>query len=42
MTTLSEVRQAQEYYIKSYTRLIPFRYNIKIAETKLKQVATDL
>jgi outer membrane protein len=37
-----EVRQAQESYVNSYTRRINFEYNLKIAETRLKQLVADL
>ncbi len=37
-TTSLEVHQAQENYVQSCTRLINFEYNLKIAETKLKQL----
>jgi len=41
-TTSLEVHLAQEDYVQSSTRLINFRYNLKIAETKLKQLVSDL
>lgn len=41
-TTSLEVHQAQEYYVQSSTRLINFRYNLKMAETRLKQMGNDL
>jgi len=41
-TTSLEVRQAQESYEDSYTRLINFEFNTKIAETKLKQLLAAL
>ena len=41
-TTSLEVRQAQEDYVQSCTRLINFRYNLKMAETKLKQMVSEL
>jgi outer membrane protein len=41
-TTSLEVHQAQEDYIQSCTRLTDFRYNLKIAETKLKQMVSML
>lgn len=41
-TTSLEVRRAQEDYVQSCTRLINFRYNLKIAETKLKQLVSEL
>jgi outer membrane protein len=37
-----EVRQAQESYVNSYTRRINFEYNLKIAETRLKQLVAGL
>lgn len=37
-TTSLEVHLAQENYVQSSTRLINFEYNLKIAETKLKQL----
>jgi len=37
-----EVHQAQEDYIQSCTRFINFKYNLKIAETKLKQLISTL
>lgn len=37
-----EVRQAQESYVLSYTRRINFEYNLKIAETRLKQLVSGL
>ena len=41
-TTSLEVRLAQEDYVQSCTRLINFQYNLKIAETKLKQLVSAL
>jgi len=41
-TTSLEVHQAQENYIESCTRYINFRYNLKVAETKLKQLISTL
>lgn len=41
-TTSLEVHQAQEFYVQSCTRLINFRYALKIAETRLKQLISDL
>ena len=41
-TTSLEVHQAQEDYVQSSTRLIDFKYNLKIAETKLKQLVSLL
>lgn len=40
-TTSLEVHQAQEDYVQSCTRLINFKYNQKIAETKLKQLISQ-
>jgi outer membrane protein len=37
-TTSLEMRQAQESFEDSKTRLINFQYNLKVAETKLKQL----
>jgi outer membrane protein len=37
-TTSLEVHLAQENFVQSCTRLINFEYNLKIAETKLKQL----
>jgi outer membrane protein len=41
-TTILEVHQAQESYISSMTRRINFEYNLKIAETKLRQLVAEL
>jgi len=41
-STSLEVHIAQEDYVQSNTRLINFRYNLKLAETKLKQLVSDL
>jgi len=41
-TTSLEVHQAQENYVQSSTRLINFKFNLKIAETKLKQLMAEL
>jgi outer membrane protein TolC len=41
-TTSLEVHQAQENYVQSSTRLINFEYNLKIGETKLKQLISSL
>jgi outer membrane protein len=41
-TTSLEVRQAQESYEASHTRLINFEYVTKVAETKLKQLTGSL
>jgi outer membrane protein len=41
-TTALEVRQAQESYVDSRTRLINFSYNLKVAETHLKQLIAAL
>lgn len=40
-TNSLEVHQAQENYMKSCTRLINIGYNLKIAETKLKQLISE-
>ncbi len=40
-TTSLEVHQAQENYVQSATRLINFKFNLKIAETKLKQLLAE-
>jgi outer membrane protein TolC len=37
-TTSLEVHLAQENYVQSCTRLINFEYNLKVAETKLRQL----
>lgn len=41
-TTSLEVHLAQEEHVQSCTRLINFKYNLKIAETKLKQLVSSL
>jgi outer membrane protein len=41
-TTSLEVHQAQDFYVQSCTRLINFRFNLKIVETKLKQMVSEL
>lgn len=41
-TTSLEVHLAQENFVLSSTRLINFEYNLKIAETKLKQLIASL
>ncbi len=41
-TTALEVHQAQEEFVQSNTRLVNFRYNLIIAETKLKQLIAEL
>ncbi len=41
-TTALEVRQAQQSFEDSFTRLIDFKYNLKVAETKLKQLMAGL
>ncbi len=41
-TTSLEVHQAQESFAQSSARLINFEYNLKIKETKLKQLVSDL
>jgi outer membrane protein len=40
--TSLELRQAEESYVDARTRLINIEYNLKIAETKLKQLMADL
>jgi len=40
-TTALEVRQAQESYVDSHTRLINFKYNLKLAEAKLKMLISN-
>ncbi|MDD3319833.1 MAG: TolC family protein [Paludibacter sp.] len=40
--TSLEVRLAQTDYVQSSTRLINFQYNLKIAESKLKQLIAEL
>lgn len=40
--TSLEVHQAQEYFVQSSTRLINFQFQLKIAETKLKQLIAEL
>ncbi len=40
-TTSLEVHQAQDDFVKSNTRFINFQYNLKIAETRLKQLAAS-
>ncbi|MDR1678972.1 MAG: TolC family protein [Prevotellaceae bacterium] len=40
-TTSLEVHQAQEDFEQSAARLINFKYNLKIAETKLKQLVAE-
>jgi outer membrane protein TolC len=40
--TSLEVHQAQQDYVESCTRLINFRFNLKIGETKLKQLVSEL
>ncbi len=37
-----EVHQAQENYVQSSTRLISIKYNLKMQETKLKQLVSSL
>ncbi len=37
-----EVRQAEESYVFSYTRRITFEYNLKLAETRVKQLVAGL
>jgi len=41
-STSLELRQAEESYVDARTRLIAIEYNLKIAETKLKQLMADL
>ena len=40
-TTALEVRQAQESYVDSHTRLINFKYNLKLAEARLKMLISN-
>lgn len=41
-STSLELRQAEESYEDSRTRLINIKYNLKVAETKLRQLMADL
>ena len=41
-TTSLEVHQAQDDFVRSNTRLIMFEYNLKLAETRLKQLVASL
>lgn len=41
-TTALEVKLAQQSYEDSFTRLINFKYSLKVAETKLKQLMAGL
>ena len=41
-TTSVELHQAQESYVNSLTRLTNFQYYLKVAETKLKQIMSEL
>ena len=41
-TTSTELHLAEENYAQSSTRLINFRYNLKMAETRLKQLVSAL
>jgi outer membrane protein len=41
-TTSLELHQAQESYVGAQTRLVNFEYNLKVAETKLKQLLSEL
>jgi outer membrane protein TolC len=41
-TTALEVRQAQQSFEDSMTRLVNFKYNLKLAETRLRQLAGEL
>ena len=40
-TTSLEVHQAQESYSQSFTRLINFEYNLKLSESRLKQLVAS-
>lgn len=40
-TTSLELRQAQESYQQSLTRLLNFEYNLKVSETMLKQLLSE-
>lgn len=41
-TTTLEVHLAQDSYVQSLTRLLNFEYNLKAAETRLKQLLAEL
>ncbi|MEI6886588.1 MAG: TolC family protein, partial [Bacteroidota bacterium] len=41
-TTALEVRQAQESYANSLARFYSFEFNMKVAETRLKQLVAGL
>jgi outer membrane protein TolC len=41
-TTSLEVTQAESNFVESLTRLVDFEYNLKAAETKLKQLLSSL
>jgi outer membrane protein TolC len=41
-TTELEVKLAQESFVESRTRLINLMYNVKVAETKIKQLMAEL
>jgi outer membrane protein TolC len=41
-TTSLELRQAEESYEEALTRLLNFQFNLKVAETKLRQLISDL
>jgi len=41
-TTTLEVHQAQDDYMQSCTRLVTFKYNLKVAELKLRQLLSTL
>ena len=41
-TTSTEVHLAEENYAQSSTRLVNFRYNLKMAETRIKQLVSSL
>lgn len=40
--TSLEVHQAQENFVQSATRLFTFRYNLKLSETRIRQLSADL
>lgn len=41
-TTSLELHQAQQSYVDAHTRFIDFKYNLKVAETKLRQLLAVL
>lgn len=41
-TNSLEIHQAQEYLIQSNTRYINFQYNMKIAESKVRQLLAEI